>query len=1364
MAIGLGSLFFGKQRGGRTGNATTCAPAVSNGNVAFSPVSSDALAPAGNLPKTFSVMPVMPNKPIAKQTEYAMARYLEFKSPQSPRESLTIDLPLDGSFKNLADPSRPALRYIRSKGTHLYVEGVRGKALRLISKRGICNSLALPEHALNNDSGTITMWIRNGVALGTGWGLSVIVAKHFVFKWSEHLYRWRLNMFGGGPHTAYSMPNRHEWLHFAIVWDRKRKFQRLYLDGRLTDYSCSMSLPENAPATPEPIALHLTVGHPDRYLDIDEFKVYDRALSSSEIKAMVEKASPVIVPLQNVPESYLSVFAPRGETKTFRSKVVLNGKKAFKGTLKLETLDAEDKRLWTKNVEFSLSPNHKETPLEWKVPIDCETNDIAYIKATLTGYETSPAWSVEITRVPETHPVANLNGDIQLGKRVVDINCAARPSSGTYLDNCGAKVVSTKIGKYRETPRKAASIFSYKFEIEKPGWPHILRVTYPDDKPRLCALDLNTGGRISQAPQGAGIQTGYMTRLTHTMKTQDVLFWPVTTHCLLTACNWGDLAINKGSVVPFYGETAALAKIEVFELEKQRLPSLGMIKQKGKFPRRDVGVWIEDSSLEHYWCRGVRGDKKTLLGWALGAQRFAEYMDYIGADMLQYPVVWYNGPLFQSPTLMRFGVASDRLENHPKGVFAAISSTFASRGMKFFPIFYFRELAAMLFQTSYPYNKMKFERTVTKAHWSERYRTRDPGGDEIFQYYWNGKFKTSPYGVSWAPFLNVAPVFNPIHPKVLKIERGMFKDWIDAYANNPGFAGIHLDLGVSWGGLPQADSLSFGRIYGGYGDYTVGLFEKETGIKVPGEPGDPNKCGKRYKFLTSGGMRKKWIDWRCRQIRDKVVMPLFRMLRSKRRDLVLQIGLGASPDVGLIKTGTKISWNDAAKECGIDVDMYKNIPGITFVRHGTSFQNVTKCYPCDNLSESWPLDNNIHGGVCSITSSYWEMHRFGNLMKEARKKWPETQPSQGPVRTMVDAREGILALTAYTMMKKDVGEIYIGGMGYLATFGHENIVRPFFRAFRSLPKVKFDDIAGLEDPVRGRQKTVAGATYAYLVNAEPYAISVDLTFSAPPGDLVRLGTLERSVLKTTSLTLDVPPYQMVAMRFDENSKITSGAAHIPPKEIEAIVKWKNELKAKDTYPIMVHVPEKTGKHYIWFEAEDWNEWKSKKHSSGKGCRSIDRKNIKFISGNDDIGMGGDGIPIVYKRSCPKPGRYTLWVRYTAPTLKKPTKWKAKIDGKIVGQCKTPVDWKNIWTKVGEGDVSGTRFTMEWFHQVGLYASPVDCFLLTDDPTYVPKGSADYEKRKRSTSLRYGELENLIKKGHLAKTRALLTVLKRDVEK
>ena len=1334
-----------KKRGGSGGAVAEFEPVPADRVVSLVPESPPADAAPVVLPER-------------KDIGLAMGEELEFESASGTGQALTMRFAFDGSLDNAVDGGKPVV----GGGKYKFIEGVSGQAIQLVSEKGYTNSFRLPDNSLPKDSGTVAMWLKHGEALGEMWGLGVMLTPKpgggslWGFNWSEHFYKWCLEMFGGGPKTRYFMPNHNEWVHFAIVWDRTRNFQRLYINGRLVGYYSSMHLPDPSPS-PATATFSNCVGHPKRYAAIDELRVYNRALSSSEVEELASELAPLEVPLKELPESSLSVSAPPGAEVAFSSKAVLRTKAPFQGVLRLETLDTEDRVLWKGAASLDLTPERNEAPLEWKVPMG-EENDVVYLKATLAGWEAAPSWSTKLARVPAASP-RNTADDIRPGAKVADIDCTARSRPDFYLDNCSAKVVETGAGRYRETPAKAYSFFSYRFDIEHPGRAHVLRVTYPDDKPRVFALDINDG--LPLPPQGSGIQTGFMTRLTGEMKTQDVLFWPGTEHCLLTVCNWADAANNNGSVVPFHGETAALARIEVFESDNPSLPPLKTIRPDADFPRRSIGIWVEDSGMQGYWCRGPF-DSHTFSAWAQGSQRLAEYMAYIGADIYQYPVVWYDGSLFQSPTLQDFGNATNRFADHPKGCFAVLGDSFAGKGVKFFPTFYFRELAALLFQTD-SCDPETYKNILPASLWKERYRTDHPGGEAMLQYYWNGATRQSPYNTKGLdlPFSGAGPMFNPIHPDVLKIQRGMFKDWLDLYGDDPALGGVLLDLGLSWGGLPQADSFSFCRLYSGYGDYTVGLFEKETGVRVPGDPGDPGRFKKRYEFLTAETMRERWIEWRCRQIVEKVVVPLHEMLREKRGDLVLQIGIGSRPGLTTGGADPATAWNETARECGIDVDMLRKLPGVVLIRHGASSQNVTKCYPIDNLDDSWPLENEARNGVCSITSSYWEMFSHAKLLDEAKKKWPETKPNQMPVRTIIDAREGVLAHTAFALLKKDVGEVYIGGMGIPASFGHEDVVRPFVRAFRSLPKIEFDDVPGLEDPVRARQKTVEGSTYAYLVNGEPYPIPVSLEFSSPPGEIVDLGALKRYDLKSTTLRMEVPPYQMVALRFGAEAKITGGKAEVPAREVEALEQAVAALKADQEAPVKMHPPEKPGKHYIWLEAEKWDEWDSgERYDSKRMQGQIDKENIQFISGGGDIAFGGDGKPAVYKNlSCPKPGRYSLWVRFTAPAKGKPTKWHAEINETNVGECETPTDEKWLWVKMGDTDLKGEKFEMKFHHQIAAYSVAVDCFLLTDDADYVPKGPADYQERKLKIQRRFEAVDQALQKRRLAQARALMTMLK-----
>ena len=87
----------------------------------------------------------------------------------------------------------------------------------------------------------------------------------------------------------------------------------------------------------------------------------------------------------------------------------------------------------------------------------------------------------------------------------------------------------------------------------------------------------------------------------------------------------------------------------------------------------------------------------------------------------------------------------------------------------------------------------------------------------------------------------------------------------------------------------------FGSIHSGYDDYTTGLFEEETGIKVLVDKAAPDRFSKRYDFLTYA-CRRAWVDWRCRKIRE-LVRAMRDALVECRPDLRLTLNLWEEPYV-----------------------------------------------------------------------------------------------------------------------------------------------------------------------------------------------------------------------------------------------------------------------------------------------------------------------------------------------------------------------------------------------------------------------------------------------------------------------------------
>jgi hypothetical protein len=86
------------------------------------------------------------------------------------------------------------------------------------------------------------------------------------------------------------------------------------------------------------------------------------------------------------------------------------------------------------------------------------------------------------------------------------------------------------------------------------------------------------------------------------------------------------------------------------------------------------------------------------------------------------------------------------------------------------------------------------------------------------------------------------------------------------------------------------------------------------------------------------------------------------------------------------------------------------------------------------------------------------------------------------------------ALEQYVLALNNLDALDITKGGFaIGTFGTEGVVSRFAQAFRALPAVRFDDVEGLADPVRVRQKVVDGRAWFYVLNTLPVRAEATLT-------------------------------------------------------------------------------------------------------------------------------------------------------------------------------------------------------------------------------------------------------------------------------
>ena len=124
----------------------------------------------------------------------------------------------------------------------------------------------------------------------------------------------------------------------------------------------------------------------------------------------------------------------------------------------------------------------------------------------------------------------------------------------------------------------------------------------------------------------------------------------------------------------------------------------------------------------------------------------------------------------------------------------------------------------------------------------------------------------------------------------------------------------------SWQAIPS--------IHYGYEDYTIELFEKETGIKVPVAGDAADRFERRYRWLMANAY-ERWVDWRCEKI-FRYHCRLARILTAARPDLKLYLDC-FSPNFAEDYSDSdweERGWLGLIRETGLDPARYRGEPSI----------------------------------------------------------------------------------------------------------------------------------------------------------------------------------------------------------------------------------------------------------------------------------------------------------------------------------------------------------------------------------------------------------------------------------------------------
>ena len=561
------------------------------------------------------------------------------------------------------------------------------------------------------------------------------------------------------------------------------------------------------------------------------------------------------------------------------------------------------------------------------------------------------------------------------------------------------------------------------------------------------------------------------------------------------------------------GNRAAAAKIRVFQLEDE-IPAL-LPPIKGG---RDFANWYEEGPN----FIGIYGaPNKAPDGSRIAMERWASAVSYMGGNILSPTVNIYSFALYPS----QFNRAFSEPPNND--VLRRMLLVAEKYGMKLLP-----DIHPRADELAWPYAK-----------------SPDPKPNLL----------VSKDGVTRN---NLPPYYNPLYPANQNWYVNMIGELADNYKDSPALMGVSLRL-MQW----QNPTLNnFHSLDWGYDDYTIGLFQKETGMVIPGALGDQGRFRKRYDWIIANA-KDKWIAWRCQKIAQ---------LYTRIRDRVRQ----ARPDLKVYSyafDGYPSQFGaEWLKGAGIDAQMLSGVEGVSLVNslhaYGRRYDVATTQGTRDNL-----LDPNV---LKAFSPSDRKFMSYSRYFEANDVVVPPEKLGFGPATQKVwtsavinPAGRNFLERYAVILAETDATLLGDGGNGY--SIG-QPLLREFLQEYRVLPATPFTMRQDARDPVAIWELPRAKDFLFYMVNRESFPISIRVNLKGA-GDVNRLSTGQKMKTDNRNLDIVLQPYQLISFVAAANVRIAKVQTSVPNENMGRVAAQVNWLSALASTPGIKLTPEQRGK-------------------------------------------------------------------------------------------------------------------------------------------------------------------------------------------
>ncbi len=702
--------------------------------------------------------------------------------------------------------------------------------------------------------------------------------------------------------------------------------------------------------------------------------------------------------------------------------------------------------------------------------------------------------------------------------------------------------------KYRETRPSSrnrncvpTSTFYYNIQFEHPGDFYLMELEYPDDMERWMGVSCTPeyDGYKGFAKTSPAVFTGGKYPVSNTMRKLRWIHMADPGFCTIAV-----MSIQKNSA-------AAASGLKVYHI-KGNLPSL-QINNEDPAMERMLGVVQENLSFKYtfemrkkpyngYFLTqiitrsGATKDSMPIIEACLEleslldtCEKYTQYLRFTGQNLAVIGFYQYidekRSPLYGDGTSGKDGIKTFRVPLETRDMAVRVMG---QNGINVLANIEFLKGNSTLFRSS----KAKATDVQVGA-----------GADTLYMVDGNGTQG------SW----------NFVHPEVEKTMLNVANDVVEPFKEQNNFLGIFWMSYFGGGWQPVYHHKKGEDPFAvSYDDTSIELFEKDTGIKVPGKACDPKRFKERYDFLTSEKMKPQWIQWRCEKIRE-FFGKVLKAIQKQRSNMECVAALYFYPEhtQAWLKSGLPL--REYLMEWGWDPELYKDgqlwFPQML---HATAnYASAIRDYGAYAASWEQNTGKDFSNLYSRDTKRSAIIHHAWVEVERSAESIPKLEHWARPHQsTMMGQGSKDIAREIFTqaMIDADPEMLIFGFCDNGLIVGSEQPLREFARVYRSLPLDKMNLIlnTGFDTNLAIRAAHLKDDYYVCVMNPGYWPLKASIGLSGASnvvalnnGKTVQLGTDE-------ALAFSLPPYGIIAWRMKGNDA--------------AVTKWR--IKALPTSDLM----------------------------------------------------------------------------------------------------------------------------------------------------------------------------------------------------